>query len=342
MACCPSSNTVGVRHLSPEIYRHIAQAALLQYRVSCSTADLVGHSDTIVYRISLGADPVMALRIHYPLLNIRGDSWYKRQVVESELMWLKALRRDCAIPVQEPVSTRNGSATIAIPPSEGFGEPAVGSMLTWVSGEKLPQLTRATAHRMGMLTAHLHEHGSKWSKPEGFVRPKYGNERLQVALTCVLAQVRRGLISQEDYTVLARVVERVHECIRGLGEEPSVWGLIHADIHPDNLLFSEDALIPIDFGGCGWGYYTFDIAWAMSYVSKHLRGSFLRGYQEVKPLPENFHDHVDGFLLYAIVDSLAFWVSNPGDQEWAKSYVPRLAVNECRSYLDGEPFFLVE
>jgi Ser/Thr protein kinase RdoA (MazF antagonist) len=45
-----------------------------------------------------------------------------------------------------------------------------------------------------------------------------------------------------------------------LGRAAPLWGLIHADLHRDNILLHHGEIGVIDFDDCGWGYYLFDLA----------------------------------------------------------------------------------
>lgn len=45
-----------------------------------------------------------------------------------------------------------------------------------------------------------------------------------------------------------------------LGERSATFGLIHADLHLDNVLFAGGEARPIDFDDCGLGHWLYDIA----------------------------------------------------------------------------------
>jgi Ser/Thr protein kinase RdoA (MazF antagonist) len=46
----------------------------------------------------------------------------------------------------------------------------------------------------------------------------------------------------------------------GLGTGPDVYGLIHADLHMDNVLFRDGEARAIDSDDCGFGYWMCDFA----------------------------------------------------------------------------------
>ena len=91
--------------------------------------------------------------------------------------------------------------------------------------------------------------------------------------------------------------------MEGLGEGAKVFGLIHGDLNPGNVLVHEDEVAAIDFNDCSWGYYLIDMVIAMERslkLSEH--GTFLSGYQQVYSLPDRFFEHLeilcDAFHLF--------------------------------------------
>ena len=48
------------------------------------------------------------LRIHHPISRVF-TGWQEKEVIESELQWLLALRRDTDIAVEEPIPNQQGS-----------------------------------------------------------------------------------------------------------------------------------------------------------------------------------------------------------------------------------------
>ena len=90
--------------------------------------------------------------------------------------------------------------------------------------------------------------------------------------------------------------------LRLLGKDASLWGLIHADLHRDNILIHQGNVGVIDFDDCGWGYYMLDIASVLDsffrrvvkqpedYLS--LRNAYLKGYDRIRALPSDVDVHL--------------------------------------------------
>ena len=45
-----------------------------------------------------------------------------------------------------------------------------------------------------------------------------------------------------------------------LERQPAVYSMIHADMHPGNVLVDGDRLTVIDFDDAAWGWHAYDIA----------------------------------------------------------------------------------
>ena len=81
------------------------------------------------------------------------------------------------------------------------------------------------------------------------------------------------------------------QVMSSLGKGPDAYGLIHADLYPENVLFKAGKAYPIDFEDCGYGYWIWDIAvalcqWAWNKDWERMRDAFREGYAQVRTLPE--------------------------------------------------------
>jgi Ser/Thr protein kinase RdoA (MazF antagonist) len=114
----------------------------------------------------------------------------------------------------------------------------------------------------------------------------------------------------------------------GLGQGPHAYGLIHADLYPENVLFKAGQAYPIDFEDCGYGCWIWDIAvalctWAWEEDWERMRDAFHAGYQSVLSLPNSQWALLDLFIAtqYAtmLIWACAFLQHDPSR---ADEYVP--------------------
>ncbi|MGJ5675657.1 MAG: hypothetical protein ACR9NN_18925 [Nostochopsis sp.] len=87
-------------------YQHIAKAALNQYAVQ-GELRFLGHSGNVTFYVE-APEGKFLLRIHQSFSGLQDDIWQRRDIIESELLWLDALRHHTNITVQEPVQNLEG------------------------------------------------------------------------------------------------------------------------------------------------------------------------------------------------------------------------------------------
>jgi Ser/Thr protein kinase RdoA (MazF antagonist) len=77
--------------------------------------------------------------------------------------------------------------------------------------------------------------------------------------------------------------------LRVYGQDPERFGLVHADLRLANVLFDDGDVRVIDFDDCGFSWYVYDFATAVSFMEDHpqvpeLRAAWVRGYRSVAAL----------------------------------------------------------
>ena len=65
---------------------------------------------------------------------------------------------------------------------------------------------------------------------------------------------------QQPFQFISQEAKWIMESI---GKGPDAYGMIHADLYPENVLFKSGKAYPIDFEDCGYGYWMWDIAIAL-------------------------------------------------------------------------------
>ena len=120
------------------------------------------------------------------------------------------------------------------------------------------------------------------------------------------------------------VLDLVRRTEHDLGEGPEAFGLIHGDLHPENVLFERGRVRAIDFDDCGWGHYLYDLAVALSELrwrpdyDAH-RAGLLRGYRATRPLPVDDERHLEVFHGLRLLQ-LVLWLldhrAQPGFAAW--------------------------
>ena len=129
-------------------------------------AHLVNLSENHTFRIDRDDGRHFILRVHRP-------GYQSSDAIESELSWIRALRRDAGLPVPVPLAGKDGRLLQHL--SLGLDEPRAAVLFRFEAGrepresEKLEPLFM----RLGEIAAHLHRHAETFVPPAGFARPKW-------------------------------------------------------------------------------------------------------------------------------------------------------------------------
>src|SRR2546423_4164049 len=138
--------------------RRIAAHVLPLYGLEDASFRLLKYHDNGVFRVLAPGGKVFVLRISRVEKVSPGE-------VQSEMLWLEALRKDLGLRVPQPVPARDGSLVTTV-------DDANCCLLTWVPGTMLrKRLTPENIAAAGETTALLHRHARHWRRPAGFERP---------------------------------------------------------------------------------------------------------------------------------------------------------------------------
>jgi len=238
-------------------------------------------------------------------LRLGQPGYQTTDVVESESLWLHALRADTGLPVPEPIRSDTGRFTVEVEAADVPG-PRQCSLFRWVAGRHIREGRETVSHlrAAGKVMAQLHEHASSWTPPKGFTRWRYDWNGLygDPSSTGVASDAVRGEVIASVRPVYDRVTSMLRGVMQDLGVGSNAFGLIHADFGLDaNILFWHGEARPIDFNDSALGYWMFDLGVAVSGVRGRddwptLRDAFLAGYQDVRSIPEKQIRHLDLFI----------------------------------------------
>ncbi|HZU00127.1 MAG TPA: phosphotransferase [Ktedonobacteraceae bacterium] len=283
-----------------------------------------------------GAGERFVIRIHRP-----GSQ--DKVTIQSELVWLLALRHEAGLVVPEPVPTRDG-ALVTTASTAGVPEPRDCVVFRWVYGRFLrASLGVKELERVGAFLAKLHRHSEHFVVPEGFFRKRWDYDGLRSGVLGTDLEQSWAHLSQEDRVLLDAIGERVKQTMHMLGEGRKVFGLIHADFYERNYLFSNGEVHAIDFDGGGWGYYLFDIGVAFSTLLARndypaLRKAFLEGYRQVQPLTAEHESLIDTFIAARLMCHVLWLAAHLDEPSYGLRAARRIEyeLGELKHFLDQE------
>jgi Ser/Thr protein kinase RdoA (MazF antagonist) len=97
---------------------------------------------------------------------------------------------------------------------------------------------------------------------------------------------------------------------------------VHADLRLANLLVSGDSLEIIDFDDCGFCWFAFDFAAAISFYEldpmiPELKRAWIAGYRTVADLDRKDEDEMGTFVMLRRI-MLTAWLASHADSDPAK------------------------
>lgn len=318
----------------------ITEKTLPLYGLQTATSTLLQYEDNAVYRLvsSTGAEFV---------LRISAADGHSAAAQFSEAQWLLALRRATDLLVPAPILNAEGAPVTAIEIPEVAG-PRHCVLFSWVPGEPPTQeISPKVAARIGAFTARLHTHAEQFIPPAGFIRPRWDWQHV-----CGLAS-SAGFPNNNDAptpvqrALLAAASTRLQTNLHALGTSPDQWGLIHADLHRDNILLQDEQVGVIDFDDCGWGYYLYDVACVLDSFRRRvvtdprayptIREAYLAGYNQVRHLPDQLEAQLATFKALRDLVTLNFILAsrNAAVQEWGPARAEQI-MEHMQGYMEGK------
>ena len=306
----------------------LAEGALALWDIpSNATLRLINVSENTTYLVEAPDGFKAVLRVHR-------EGYHSRRAIECELAWLNALRADQIVTVPGYFTGRDGEAI-----QKASTQSLTGSrflvLFHFVEGET-PDLSRDMTsgfEELGAIAARCHNHVLTWQMPAPFERlvwdidavfgdaPTWGNWRDAPGVT------------ENTRMVLENVEKTLRQRLTAYGTAPERYNLIHADMRLANLLVGASGTRLIDFDDCGFGWFMYDFAAAISFIEDDpqvpaLKAAWLKGYRTVRPLAAEDEAEMDSFVMLRRMALLA-WIGShieaPEPQKLAPDFAARTA-----------------
>ena len=224
----------------------IALQALKIWGMEDVSITLVAQRENLVYRIlNQHSRQAYALRLLRKGLRNKAE-------ISSESAWLQALTSG-GLSVPVPLETQCGHLCIEI-------DGQFIDMQVWLAGNTLTHHSQPDHYRaLGKAMARLHSLSDQWVLPTNFQRHAWDREGLlgdnpvwgRFWENTALDSSQQALMHKFKITASLKL-QKLHSALD--------YGLIHADLVPDNVLVKEQQLHLIDFDDSGFGYRLFDLA----------------------------------------------------------------------------------
>ncbi len=275
-----------------QAYTPAALQALAAFGIEAADLHFVRLGENVTFRVTDRRDgSPLVLRLHRP--------WY-HDIAElrSEHLWTRALIQ-AGIAAPEPLLTQAGESFAQVEIA-ATGERRWAGLARWREGELLADVvareTNSAANadrfaRVGAIMAAMHDQASGWTPPAGFRRHALDADGLMGLEPFWGPFWDHAIFSHAERDRLLGLRDRLHAALTRYGKPARTFSLIHADLHPHNVLIDGAHAAVIDFDDAGFGWHQYDIAVALVGYQDHadfvmFRDGFIAGYRSVRTISE--------------------------------------------------------
>ena len=319
-------------------YTPAALKALESFAIIPEDVRLVSLSENVTYRVSdrrSNADYV--LRLHRPGYN-------SMAALESERIWTGALG-EAGISTPESLLTRQGAHFVLID-IPGVDERRCAGVTRWAEGTPLSDYMRWNScreerkqifHRIGEIAAAIHNHSTGWLEPPGFTRRRLDLDGLLGEAPSWGRFWEHASLTRAERARLRRARQAIRPILQSYGERADNFSLIHADLHPDNIIYNDGQMALIDFDDSAYGWHLYDLASALvedrfAPDYEALRAALLAGYCEHRRLATRDIELLPVFMLVRGMAIIGWFHERPehaGSQFFED--MKRWVLEECES-----------
>lgn len=251
------------------------------------------------------------------VLRVHRLGYHTAEEIRSEIAWIEALRRDRVVDTPEPLRGTDGEHIKILRPSGrqpsrhavafAFAPGAAPA-----PGADLPGWFRT----LGSLTARMHAHEARWTRPRGFRRKPWDFDAM-FGPQPLWGDWRAGAgLDAAGTALIGRALGLIGTRLERFGRAPGRFGLVHADLRLANLLVDGPQLRIIDFDDCGLSWHLYDFAAAVSFFEHEpivdaLRDAWVEGYRAVAPLSREEADELPVFVAMRRFLLVAWLASHP-------------------------------
>lgn len=314
-------------------YAPAAREALVAFGIEAADLCFVNLSENVTFKVTDARNGLpLVLRLHRP--------WY-HDIAElrSEHVWIRALNR-AGIAAPEPLLTLDGEdfVQVEIPTS---GERRWAGLAHWVDGELLDDVVARETDlgsnlrhfaQLGAIIAAMHNQATNWTPPAGFRRHSLDADGLLGPAPFWGPFWDHPILSPSERLLLLTKRDILHAALMRYGKPRRTFSLIHADLHPHNVVINGEHAAVIDFDDTGFGWHQYDLAVALVWYQDHpdfsaFRDACIAGYRSVRAIAEQDLALLPMFLLIREMVQIGWFHQRP--ELPPSTYLPRLKDHVC-------------
>lgn len=312
----------------------LAHTALSRWDLGAAKLSPLKVRENAVFRLDLPGGGRAVLRVHR-------HGYHSNAELESEFEWLRALE-SAGLQVPRAIRSREGRnfECVTILGLEG---PRQVDVFEWIDGRQLgsvetgiegePHSVEDQYFQIGVIAARMHNHTEGWPPPRGFARHSWDAAGLAGEQPFWGRFWELAALSKSQRELLVRARDRIARELAAFGTQPDRYGLIHADLVPENVLIDGQRVCVIDFDDAGFGWHLFELATSLYFIAGDsiytaARDALIRGYRTERALPDTILDRLPLFLAARGTTYLG-WVHTRHESDTAREMTPFLIEAAC-------------
>ncbi len=314
---------------------HLVSIATLVERSLClwdlpkgARARLINVSENITFMIEAAGGFKAILRVHR-------ENYHSRRAIECELEWIDALAKDQLIMTPHYYLGKDGDGI-----QDGINNTGktrqfmvLFHFLEGCAPKEDCDLGRGFV-ALGEIAAKCHLHVLTWEKSTPFCRLVWDVENV-FGTDATWGDWRDAPgVTKDIKLVLEKVERRIRQRLEIYGKAKDRYDLIHADMRLANLLIDGNTISVIDFDDCGYGWFMYDFAAAISFIEDDPRiptykAAWLEGYQKHRTLSAEDIAEIDTLVMLRRMALLA-WIGSHMEATEPQALAPHFAENTVK------------
>jgi Ser/Thr protein kinase RdoA (MazF antagonist) len=299
-----------------DIFGEPAREALKAFPLEPDSVEIVTVSENATFRVVDAAHGDHVLRLHRP-------GYHTLAELESERLWTQALRQ-AGISAPHAVAAVDGRhfVPVAVP---ALDETRYAGVARWTAGEVLSLVMADETQganlprwfeQLGQIQAAMHNQSSAWRAPEAFTRHHLDCDGLLGEAPFWGRFWESPVFAPQERAAVLATRERLRSALQRYGKSATTYSVIHADLHPGNILIDGGRLSVIDFDDSGFGWHMYDAAVVLFYHQQSdafpvLRDAFFRGYRATRALSDQDEAMLPLFLLIRGMAQIGWFHQRP-------------------------------
>lgn len=303
-----------------------AHSALSNWDIKVRNIKLLSQTENIVFKVVGSKSQSFVLRLHRP-------GYHDFKGLVSEQQWTVALL-DAGLDVPVPRPTREGQqyASAFIGKQHHY----VG-LLEWADGIPMNNLIESNPSTifiedsfslLGEIMARFHNQAVSWDTPPRFSRHSFDADGLVGERPFWGRFWESSILTSNQKTYLDILRRHIYSLLVNLSKDSRIYSLIHADLHPANIVVEGERLHVIDFDDSGFGWHYYDIAVALFNYHletsiEHLQTAMVSGYRKARSINDEDLSYIPLFMLIRALVLIGWYSARP-EVEVGATILPQL------------------